>query len=316
MNDSTAMGPATLGSRIGHWYSAAQRLASKAGCIREMDATNMAMRHLDRAAVSVALLGSPNSGKSMLINRLLERHLLRVTPIASHVAYRIEASSSSAHEWARVRGHLSDQSVNPEKLVELVTNPGDAEVFWDVAVAHPWLQESSYVLIERPAIDASDDDSGSRVEGGLQGADVALLVVDALGPINHSETHILAQCAHRRIPLLAVTTKLDLLADEERRDVIAYVTKQVAAHSQEFSAVRILHWSSDDAYSRQTIKTVIRELSQPDIIRDVRLRQVSLALHDLLQGVATAAHAELLSNAVDGIDQAATALMPSTNRIP
>jgi GTP-binding protein EngB required for normal cell division len=173
-------------------------------------------------AVHIAVLGALNTGKSNLVNTLLERRLLPVSPLASGLSFLIRPADATEKEHFVAGGAI--QSLDGLASVS-GADPGTARV--QVFVDNPWLAARQLWLAEPEALDAPDHELNSAIQRAVRGVDFVVLTIDSLMPMRRSETVVLAECARRGLPLIVALMKTDLLSSEERQSMGEYLNKQI-----------------------------------------------------------------------------------------
>jgi len=271
--------------RIATWLNRARELASECGCPQAVEPVLQALknRHLDHLTLVVA--GGPNSGKSAMINQMLGRQLLPVSVVstAAH-EFTIQPVARATDERFTANG----AQLAPDKLGDAV-KAAPAGSSFSLAIADPWLSSLNLRMIEKPALDATDDDIEQRSGECLRGADCVLLVIDALTPLRRSETGFLAQCVRRSIPATVYLAKDDLLAEREKADVLDFVRRHVEAISGE---IPVLGCAANDP-GLAAVKTELDRMIVSMDIAALRNLWVVQALLGALGAVAAGAEAGL-----------------------
>jgi len=273
--------------RMASWLNRARELASECGCPQAVEPVLKALknRHLDHLTLVVA--GGPNAGKSTMVNELLGRQLLPASLL-----------STPAHEFivqpvarpAEERFTANGVQLACDKLVDAV-KAAPAGSSFSLAIADPWLSSLNLRMIEKPALDATDEDIALRSEECLRGADCVLLVIDALTPLRRSETGLLAQCVRRSIPVAVYLAKGDLLAERERAEVLDFVRRHAEAISGEIPVLGCL--AKDASPGLAAVKTEMNGMIVKMDVAALRNLWVMQALLSALGAVAAGAEAGL-----------------------
>lgn len=132
----------------------------------------------DETAISIAVVGRPNAGKSSLVNRLLGEERLVVTPIAGTTRDAID-SVMSYH--GRTLTFVDTAGLRRKAKVE-----GDLEFY-----------------------------STIRTERAIDRADVCVLVVDAERGLHNQDLRIATRAWERGAGLVIVVNKWDLIEDKD-----------------------------------------------------------------------------------------------------
>src|SRR5690606_26343785 len=132
----------------------------------------------DETAISIAVVGRPNAGKSSLVNRLLGEERLVVTPIAGTTR---DAIDSVLNYHGRTLTFIDTAGLRRKAKVE-----GDLEFY-----------------------------STIRTERAIDRADVCVLVVDAERGLHNQDLRIATQAWDRGAGLVIVVNKWDLIEEKD-----------------------------------------------------------------------------------------------------
>ena len=260
------------------WLRAARALAKRAGCEKAVEAALTKLETLGRDTINVAIVGAPNSGKSSLINGLLERNLLPASPIPSLASFVIEGIPAGDTEKFTV----ANASRPLAQLIDALSSAQGSPIRVAVSLDSAWLRSSSLRLIEKGPLDADEKGLPQTIDGCLRDTDIVLLVVDALMPMKRAEAELLRECARRGMPTIVVLTKSVALAEEERHAVVQYVETQARQYLPDIAVV-----DSNVTALKNVIAAVIRDT---DFV-SVRFEQFKHSLLTALDAIAAAARA-------------------------
>lgn len=180
--------------------------------------------------LEVALFGRVSSGKSSLLNALLEADVLPVgvNPITA-VPTKLRYGSKLRAEVAYGSGR--SEVIAVEQLAEVVAergNPGNVRNVVKALVEVPSrrLQEG-IVLVDTPGLGSLAKKGAAETLAYLPACDLALSLIDAGNTLNDEDIGTLRLLYEAGIPSLVLLSKADLLARGERQDAIAYVVGQI-----------------------------------------------------------------------------------------
>jgi len=214
-------------NRTSQWITAVCTLAKQAGCEQAINPVLAQVIETQRETINIAVVGGPNSGKSSRINALLGRKILPVSGLASNCAFSIQPTRSGEGEGFTV----GDTSRPLNDLASaIVAAPANSKEY-RVHVDSDWLSAKSIQLLERPALDATDEELDVLIEECLRGVDLVILLIDALMPVRRSEHKFMNICVERNLPLVVAVSKADKIPNGERETVMAYVVKHVDSHN-------------------------------------------------------------------------------------
>jgi len=190
------------------------------------------IRKLETHRYEIAVFGRVGSGKSSLINRLLEIQLLPVgtTPITAvpiHIVYgrepRLQVTFADRTETARVED-LSEYATEQQ-------NPGNIKrvIRLEVMVPSRRLQDG-VAFVDTPGI-ASLATIGTRLTYAyLPDCDFGIVLVDGQSTIGHDDLDILRALHMAGIPSMVMISKCDLLSDPNIDKVLNYTRTAIDEH--------------------------------------------------------------------------------------
>ena len=210
--------------RLKPWIIRTKALAAEVGCGDAIDGALRLLDDIDRDSARVIVVGGPNAGKSRMINLILGADILPVATLTEPREYIIEAAATPEDE-GMIAGAATRPLAELRKPAKLGPPDGKPTV---VRLCHPWLAKNRVTLVEKPALDTTDAGLAETARRHLDGADVAVVVLDATTPLRRTEQQFLAECLGRAMPTLLVLAKSDLISEDELAEVVAYVERNVA----------------------------------------------------------------------------------------
>lgn len=191
-------------------------------------AARMEDNHLE-----VALFGRVSSGKSSLLNALLERDVLPVgvNPItALPTRLRYGPALRAAVTFADGRS----ESFPVDQLASLVTeqgNPGNLRNVARALVEVPSRRlQQGIVLVDTPGLGSLARKGAAETLAYLPVCDLALVLIYAGAALNDEDIATLRLLYEAGIPSLVLLSKADLLADPDLGSATAYIESQL--HSE------------------------------------------------------------------------------------
>lgn len=274
--------------RLGNWIEETGHLATKVGCIDAIEPVLQMLKRLSRDSVSIAVIGSPNSGKSSLINQVLQKKLLPVTVLESNTQFSIGSVTDENREGFFIAGDQVRRSLDDLHKKSLDSSSNSKMV--DIYIVNQWLKENGFCLIEKPPLDLSDEDEiRDLFQSLLEEADCVMLTIDALMPLKRAELQFLCECSKQSIPVVIVVSKVDRLLEEEWADVLAYISK----HTEFFSApLKIISTSTKSTKSFENsideLKLAIQKAVDEIDVLAVRIQRVIYTLLSILDTIHSA----------------------------
>jgi GTP-binding protein EngB required for normal cell division len=261
-----------------NWLKETRRLAEEAGCERAVDAELSKASGTNREFINLGLIGTPNAGKTTVLNELIGRGLLPVSSLASKTGFDLNGRSGS-------NGELFVVANREWPIVEigsvLKTMRGEATQV-TLQIDCPWMRDAQLRIVEKPALDADDTDVSEAVAEILRNLDLVVLVIDSLAPIKRAESILLQACSQRRLPVIVALAKLDKLPEQEHGVVIPYVTQQVRAYLPDAAIV-----CTGTAELKETILALRNKID----FKRIRITQIGAALLAGLASISAAASA-------------------------
>ena len=246
--------------------------------------------------LEVALFGRVSSGKSSLLNALLDTDVLPVgvNPITA-VPTRLRYGSTLRAEVAYASGRDDEVLLDEfRSLVSEAGNPGNQRnvVRAVVEIPSPRLRQG-IVLVDTPGLGSLVRRGAAETMAYLPACDLAILLIDAGATLNDEDIGTLRLLYEGGIPAIVLLSKADLLADTDLGRVTGYIETQVQdelglkVHVQPVSALSdhsgLLNWFFEQELLPRFNKA--RSLREASVARKIgALREsVIAALETLLQ---------------------------------
>lgn len=182
------------------------------------------------ADVDVAVVGRFKAGKSSLLNHLAQRALLPsgvvpVTAVITRLAYA---------ETENVTVHFSSgstQRIAPNEISGYVSereNRNNAKGVTEVNVGTPALQRyGSLRLVDTPGLSSVIAHNTETAREWLPKLGAAILAVSVDAPLSDEDLRTLEQLRELTPKTALVLTKVDLLSEAERREVVSFVREKL-----------------------------------------------------------------------------------------
>lgn len=180
--------------------------------------------------LEVALFGRVSSGKSSLLNALLETDVLPVgvNPITA-VPTKLRYGSSL--RAAVTYGDGRKETIPVEQLAAVVTeqgNPGNLRNVVRALVEVPSRRlKQGIILVDTPGLGSLARKGGAETLAYLPVCDLALLLVDAGTTLNDEDIGTLRLLYEAGIPALVLLSKSDLLTESDLHRTVSYVEEQL-----------------------------------------------------------------------------------------
>lgn len=180
--------------------------------------------------LEVALFGRVSSGKSSLLNALLNTNVLPVginpiTAVPTKLFYGPALRAAVAYGTGR------EETVTIEELSKLVTeqgNPGNLRNVVRAVVEVPSARlKQGIVLVDTPGLGSLARRGAAETLAYLPSCDLALLLIDAGTSLNDEDIGTLRLLYEGGIPAIVLLSKADLLAPGDLHQATTYIQEQL-----------------------------------------------------------------------------------------
>lgn len=180
--------------------------------------------------LEVALFGRVSSGKSSLLNAMLDTDVLPVginpiTAVPTKLRYGPELRAAVTY------GDGRNEIIPVERLGELVTeqgNPGNLRNVVRALVEVPSRRlKEGIVLVDTPGLGSLARKGAAETLAYLPACDLALLLIDAGATLNEEDIGTLRLLNEAAIPSLVLLSKSDLLAEGDLDRAVRYIEEQI-----------------------------------------------------------------------------------------
>jgi GTP-binding protein EngB required for normal cell division len=207
-----------------------EQLVTRHGLVEFRTRIDSLAFRLEDNSLEVALFGRVSSGKSSLLNALLNTDVLPVginpsTALPTKLRYGATLRADVAYSGGR------EETVAIEELAKLVTeqgNPGNLRnvVRAVVEVPSPRLKQG-IVLVDTPGFGSLARRGTAETLAYLPSCDLALLLIDAGTALNEEDIGTLRLLYEGGIPAIVLLSKADLLAEGDLHRVTGYIQEQL-----------------------------------------------------------------------------------------
>jgi GTP-binding protein EngB required for normal cell division len=193
---------------------------------------SMIVDGLESKSFEIALFGRVNSGKSSLLNAIIQSEILPVgvNPVTA-VPTRLMYAPAP-----RLTVRYADKNPEPfetSELSEFVTeqhNPANVKHVTQVVVELPSPRLSDgVVFVDTPGLGSLATSGAAETLAYLPRCDLGIVLIDAGSTLTEDDLSIIRALYQAGVPVSALLSKSDLLAMNDRAQSLAYVSQQITA---------------------------------------------------------------------------------------
>jgi GTP-binding protein EngB required for normal cell division len=269
---------------------ALERIISERGLVEFRSALSVILDKLESPSFQIAVFGRVSSGKSSLLNHILETDILPVgvTPITA-VPTRLVYGPQPKLAVSYV--DKKPESTSIARLAEFVSeqyNPSNAKHVTRIVVELPAsrLQEG-VVLVDTPGLGSLATSGAAETLAYLPQCDLGVVLVDAGSTLTMEDLTTIQNLYQAAIPAAVLLSKADLLRPQERERSVNYAS----SHIKSQLGIELAVWpvSTKEEQARLLDEWFRREI-QPLFKRHQELAQQSIhrKIAALREGVETA----------------------------
>ena len=237
-----------------------------------------------RNELNLAVFGRFKAGKSSFLNSLLSRPVLPVgvvpiTSVVTEIRYG-EPASAQVH----FAGKTEVQSIALDEIEVFVSEKQNPHNFKRAAAVRVHLPEMSCYpnlrFVDTPGLDSTLLHSTEAALAWTPNVDLALVAVGVDPPLTQQDLSLIRQVLKLTPNLVVLLTKVDLLNDAERLEVLAHVESRLCEAAggpvRVFPySVRPGHESWREKFTKEYLEIVLREFR---VQRDRSMRRKLLTL--------------------------------------
>ncbi len=276
-----------------------ERVINEHGLVEFRPTLSMILDRLESNSFEIALFGRVSSGKSSLLNHIVQQDILPVgvTPITAVPTRLVYGTAPRLTVWYADR---SPERTDIARLPELVSeheNPGNYKHVARIVVELPSDRlRDGVVLVDTPGLGSLATAGAAETLTYLPRCDLGVVLVDAGSTLTEDDIGTIRTLYEAGIPASVLLSKSDLLAPEDRERSSRYISDQI--RSQLGLSISIHPVSIQPTHS---------------IFLDAWLKDVLLPLYDRHQQLAQ----ESLSRKIGSLREAVTtALKIRLDRLP
>jgi GTP-binding protein EngB required for normal cell division len=207
-----------------------EKIIGKYGLVEFRPALATILDRLEDPTFEIAVFGRVSSGKSSLLNRILETDILPVgvTPITA-VPTRIRVGSSA--QLAVSIAGFGTQLYEVSRISEFATeqgNPANAKRVAKLALTLPSTKlRKGITFVDTPGLGSLASAGAAETMAYLPRCDFALVLIDAGNSLSEDDLRLLRTLYSVGIPSAVLLSKSDLVDESQRVQLASYIESHV-----------------------------------------------------------------------------------------
>jgi len=207
-----------------------ERIIDRHSLVEFRPALTMILDRLEDQRFEIAVFGRVSTGKSSLLNRLLDTDVLPVgvNPITSIPTRVVYGPDPLVRVSVAAR---APEIVRIDRLAEYVTeagNPGNTRRVTRVVVEIPApVLEQGVVFVDTPGLGSLATSGAAETLAYLPRCDLGIVLIDATSTLSPEDVGTARTLIEAAIPAVVLVSKADLLTETDRTRVVEYVANQL-----------------------------------------------------------------------------------------
>jgi GTP-binding protein EngB required for normal cell division len=207
-----------------------ESVISSQGLVEFRSTLSMIIERLEDNSFEIAIFGRVSSGKSSLLNAILEANVLPVgvTPITAVPTRLLYGETPTVHVW---RANREREEFDIEQLQEFVSerlNPGNEKHVTRIAVQLPSSRlREGIAFVDTPGLGSLATRGAAETLAYLPRCDLGVVLIDAGSTLTPDDLQTIQILYDAAIPATVLLSKADLISPEDRLRVIGYVKQHI-----------------------------------------------------------------------------------------
>ena len=310
---------ARTGADVG-LLSTLQRIIANHGLVEFRQTLAMILDRLESKHFEIALFGRVSSGKSSLLNHIVDREILPVgvNPITSVPTRLVFGDSPRLSIWYADRSPERTDLVRLPEFVSEQQNPANSKHVTRIVAELPSARlKDGVVLVDTPGLGSLATSGAAETLAYLPRCDLGVVLIDAGSTLTEDDLATVRTLYEAGIPASLLLSKSDLLNPADREQSLQYISGQVRS---QLGLTIPIHPVSIEAKQSSLLEAWLSEVLLPLYERHQQLARESLGrkVGSLREAVVTALRLRLDrapdANSVD-VNQIDSALRQAVGRI-
>jgi GTP-binding protein EngB required for normal cell division len=208
-----------------------ERVVSERGMVEYRQAISNILDRAEDKSFEIAVFGRVSSGKSSLLNAILDTAILPVgvTPITAVPTRIIYGERPSLTVWFAER---PSQTLEIGLLPEFATeqgNPGNQRHVSRIVVEIPSARlQNGVSFVDTPGLGSLATSGAAETLAYLPKCDLGVVLIDAASTLTPDDLQTIQSLHEATVPAAVLLSKADLLSDEDRARIVTYVKDQLS----------------------------------------------------------------------------------------
>jgi GTP-binding protein EngB required for normal cell division len=209
-----------------------ERIINDHGFVEFRPTLSMLIDRLETKSFEIALFGRVSSGKSSLLNHVVESEILPVgvNPITAVPTRLVYGASPSLTVWYADK---SPEQLDVSKLPEFVSerhNPTNYKHVTRILVALPSRRlRDGVVLVDTPGLGSLATSGAAETLAYLPRCDLGVVLIDGGSTLTEDDLSTIRTLYEAGIPASVLLSKSDLLGAEDQLRSSQYISEQISA---------------------------------------------------------------------------------------
>jgi len=209
-----------------------ERLIAEHGLVEFRPALEIILDRLESTSFQIAVFGRVSSGKSSLLNYILETTALPVgvNPITAVPTRIVHGPQPKLTVTCAGR---APETMDLARLPEFVSeqfNPGNARHVTRIVAELPARRlRDGVIFVDTPGLGSLATAGAAETMAYLPSCDLGVVLIAAGSTLNQEDLATIQSLYQAAIPACVLLSKIDLLQEEDRGKVIDYTTSQIAS---------------------------------------------------------------------------------------
>ncbi len=200
------------------------------GLVEFRSTLSMIIDRLEDNSFEIAIFGRVSSGKSSLLNAILEANVLPVgvTPITAVPTRLLYGGAPLVHVWRANRSREEFEISQLQEFVSEQLNPGNEKHVTRIAVQLPSTRlRDGVAFVDTPGLGSLATRGAAETLAYLPRCDLGVVLIDAGSTLTPDDLQTLQILYDAAIPATVLLSKADLLSPEDRSRVINYIKRHI-----------------------------------------------------------------------------------------